>query len=269
MFGVIVSSLGHLYCCVVLILSAWLGEKLESLVRGWVDLVRWVTGIPYGKDRPKYPLQTERIEPSYLEKDILDEASMLSKSSFPINPQDLVEKTKEVIRTKFACEKPSLLADDFLFVFPVVGPLRKQEFIDAFSSFKLEEAFSQGSGNFFNFSVDPLEPNRVWFFSRSELTHDGTLMFGPQKMKPTNRVVVSPPQVLSLTFNRSGECTKMTGGYPVDRTVGNTGGLGGVFGLIHAVGGSLPFPEGKPWVPSLRWEVFTHHFPALAKLGKK
>ena len=176
----IVSSLGHLYCCVVFILSAWLGENLESLVRGCVDLIRWVTGIPYGKDRPKvgyhlrffslvlfqYPLQTERIETSYLEKDILDEASMLSKSSFPINPQDLVEKTKEVIRMKFACEKPSLLADDFLFVFPVVGPLRKQEFIDAFSSFKLEEAFSQGSGNFFNFSVDPLEPNRVWFFSR-------------------------------------------------------------------------------------------------------
>ena len=95
---------------------------------------------------------------------------MLSKSSFPISPPDLEERTKEVIRTKFACEKPSLLADDFLFVFPVVGPLRKQEFIDAFSSFKLEEAFSQGSGNFFNFSMDPLEPNRVWFFSRYQIS---------------------------------------------------------------------------------------------------
>jgi len=268
MLGLVLSTLGHLYCSLVLLASAWLGEKVESLIRSWVDMVRWATGIPWGQNRPKYPIQTERVEPSYVEKDMLDEQSMLSKSSFPIPPQDMIEKAKEVIRTNFGCDKTSVLADDFLFIFPVVGPLRKQEFIDAFSSFKLEDAFS-GSANFFNFNVDPMEPNRVWFFSRSELTHEGTLMFGPQKMKPTNRLVVSVPQVLSFTFNRSGECTKMTGGYPVDRSVGNTGGLGGVFGLVYAVGGSLPFPEGKPWVPSFRWEVFTHHFPALAKLGKK
>merc|ERR1712059_182206 len=60
---------------------------------------------------------------------------------------------------------------------------------------------------------------------------------------------------------------KMTGGYSVDRTVGNTGGLGGVFGLIHAVGGSLPFPEGRPWIPSMKWEVFTHHLPSLFGRG--
>ena len=29
-----------------------------------------------------------------------------------------------------------------------------------------------------------------------------------------------------------------SGGYSVDRTVGNTGGLGGLFGILHAVGGN-------------------------------
>ena len=29
----------------------------------------------------------------------------------------------------------------------------------------------------------------------------------------------------------------------MDRTLGNTGGLGGVFGLFYAVGAGLPFPR--------------------------
>ena len=129
------------------------------------------------------------------------------------------------------------MSEDFLFIFPVVGPLAKAEFIEAFSSFKIEEAFTGGGANYFGFNVDPMEPNRVWFFSRSVVTHSGVLNFGSMKMQPTGRTVVSPPQVLSMSFNTEGLCYKLTGGYSVDRTVGNTGGLGGVFGLIHAIGG--------------------------------
>ena len=101
----------------------------------------------------------------------------------------------------------------------------------------MEEALT-GSNNYFGFNVDPMEPNRVWFFSRGAVTHTGVLHFGAMKMKPTGTSVVIPPQVLSMSFNKEGECYKLTGGYSVDRTVGNTGGLGGVFGLIHAIGGS-------------------------------
>ena len=43
---------------------------------------------------------------------------------------------------------------------------------------------------------------------------------------------------------------KYTIGYVVDRSVGNTGGLGGVFGLFYACGVGLPFPEAQPWQPS-------------------
>ena len=34
--------------------------------------------------------------------------------------------------------------------------------------------------------------------------------------------------------------------------VGNTGGLGGAFGLMWALGSPLPAPEGRPWSPSLQ-----------------
>jgi hypothetical protein len=43
--------------------------------------------------------------------------------------------------------------------------------------------------------------------------------------------------------------------------MGNTGGLGGLFGILHGVGYTLPFPEGKPF--SLSWQ-----FRLLTSFGR-
>jgi len=266
MIDKIIKTAGHLYCTLALFLSSLIMELFDSVVRKLVEVVITVTGIQ--KNNPKPHVQTYSTEVVESEKNMLDERAMLANSDFPIKPADLVERCKDVIRHQMGAKKPELLSEDFQFIFPVVGPLQKTEFIEAFSSFKIEEAFT-GNYNYFGFNVDPMEPNRVWFFSRSQLMHSGVFMFGSMKMKPSGTTVVSPPQVLSMSFHRSGECYKLTGGYSVDRTVGNTGGLGGVFGLIHAIGGSLPFPEGKPWKPSLRWEAFSFHFPSVIKMWKK
>jgi hypothetical protein len=62
-----------------------------------------------------------------------------------------------------------------------------------------------------------------------------------------------------MTFNEQGKITKITVGVVMDRTLGNTGGLGGVFGLFHAIGNALPFPEaqpGYPWRISKRYRLF-------------
>ena len=48
----------------------------------------------------------------------------------------------------------------------VVGPLSKDEFIAAFSGFKLEDGFPDSKNNFYFFRVDPFQPNRVWWDSR-------------------------------------------------------------------------------------------------------
>jgi len=50
--------------------------------------------------------------------------------------------------------------------------------------------------------------------------------------------------MVSLTFNEQGLITKLTGGYVLDRTCGDTGGLGGIFGLLYAFGAPVAFPEG-------------------------
>ena len=57
---------------------------------------------------------------------------------------------------------PARLASDFQFVAPVVGPLPKEKFLEAFASFKIEEAFPDAKFNYYAFRVDPFEPNRVW-----------------------------------------------------------------------------------------------------------
>ena len=91
-----------------------------------------------------------------------------------------------------------------------MGPLEKAEFIKIFGEFDIDSALT-GSPNFFMFHVDPLEPNRVWFISRGKYTHTGDLKFGPKVIKPTGKVVETPAQLLSMSFNDAGECYKLTG----------------------------------------------------------
>ena len=71
-------------------------------------------------------------------------------------------------------------------------------------------------------------------------------------------------------INEDGLATQLTAGYVMDRAVGNTEGLGGVFGLLWAIGKSpFKFPEGRPWKPSLRYRLFMWFGALAAKFQKK
>lgn len=59
-----------------------------------------------------------------------------------------------------------------------------------------------------------------------------------------------------MKFNDKGQVEVYTIGYVMDRSVGNTGGLGGAFGFFYATGNGLPFPEAKPFAPSLQYRLF-------------
>ena len=182
----------------------------------------------------------------------LDTQAMLAKSDFKIKPDKLIERCKEVIDNGIGLNNSNDLADDFVFQFPVVGPLSKQEYIKSVGGFKLDTMFPDLNYGFHDFRVDPFQPSRVWFTAAFGATHTGDGPFG----KPTFIRVEAPPQAVSLTFNEEGQVVKYTGGYVMDKSVGNTGGMGGIFGPLYAIGRPLPFPEARPWTPSIQYKVF-------------
>jgi len=48
--------------------------------------------------------------------------------------------------------------------------------------------------------------------------------------------------------------------------VGNTGGLGGLYGVLYAIGRPLPFPEAQPWKKSPQYALFQAVGGALQSL---
>eukprot|EP00466_Bigelowiella_natans_P009066 jgi/Bigna1/133749/aug1.22_g8457 len=193
---------------------------------------------------------------------VLDTDAMLKRSHFIVPRKVMIEKAQELMKALFDGDERELeeqLADDFEFVGPVVGPLDKKEFIRAYTGcFKLKEALPDLKENIFGWQIDPMEPNRVWWFTRS---------IG--SISPSGSRVEWPPQVNSMCFDSNGSVYRLTMGYAVDRKMGNTGGLGAVFGLLNAIGTPLPFREAQPWQPSAKFLFFTKAMPKFRDMLKR
>ncbi|CAJ1434227.1 unnamed protein product [Effrenium voratum] len=268
------SAVGN--CLTGLLLSG--SDLAVSLTKGvtycLVDVVDKIFGSGHNTVRKKVEWHPQRYSNAPVYSEVkhsdgsrlgdLDVEKTMAQSKFPISPEQLVLKAKQILAGEFGTAKgaePTVLAEDFQFVAPIVGPLGKAEFMKAFGSFKLKEAVPDIADNSW-FQVDPLEPNRVWFFSRATGTHTGTLA---NKFPATGKRIELPPQAQSMLFNEKGECYTLTVGYCMDKRIGNTEGVGGVFGIVKAVGLALPFPEGQRlYTPSLRFEAFER----FAKLGE-
>ena len=186
----------------------------------------------------------------------VDEEAMLKEAAFPIAPEELIGKAKDFLSSRGGFGADSALMDEsFQFVGPVVGPLGKDAFVSAISSVDVKSGFPDFQGEFYGFNVDPFDGgNRVWYIARGRGTNTGPLP--PFTMSGTGKELVNPPQACSLTFNEKGLVTKYTIGVVMDRTVGSTGGLGGLYGLLYAIGKPLPFPEAQPWKMSKRYRLF-------------
>ncbi len=293
-FRTIVSTAGHVSCVCVLFGTNLLIGAIDWTARSIVGIISATTGARIGQDY-RVP-HAERVRTFQDQRDdlvvhkpntgaaeggksgpnqVMDEEETLKKTvkyakeknpGFDIlgNEAKLTELAQNLICHELGGDDPSLLAEDFQFLFPVVGPLTKAQFVEAFTNFKVREAFPTASANFYNFKIDPLEPNRIWMMSRGAYEHLGTLCFGPTKFPPTGKRICLPPQCFSMSFDQDGKCYKLTGGYNVDRSVGDTQGLGGMFGIVTGLGlMKLPFPEGRPWKRSLLWEAFSLRVPQV------
>mmetsp|Transcript_28633 Transcript_28633/g.52907 ORF Transcript_28633/g.52907 Transcript_28633/m.52907 type:complete len:261 (+) Transcript_28633:71-853(+) len=196
---------------------------------------------------------------------LLVETAMIKKQNFPISPENLIAKAKYALTKDSGVLEPSLWADDFEFCAPYVGPLSKEKFLEAADGFGIYDSFPDFDNRYFGFTVDPLEPGRVWFFVRLKATNTGGL-FGKEA---NNKTVELPPQVYSFKFNEQGLVRELTVGYSIDRRQGDTDGVGGMFGLFYGVGQGLPFPEAKPHKLSFRYTLINKIGDLVTKFSKK
>merc|ERR1712094_119336 len=79
---------------------------------------------------------------------------------------------------------------------------------------------------------------------------------------------VAPP-VVQRHLHEEGLVRKFTIGYVMDRDVGNSGGLGGAYGLLYAISKPLPFPEAQPWKISKRYKAFLFFGNLTSALKKR
>lgn len=276
--GAVPSCCGNVSAALVLLTGDVAVSAVSWSVHTLVNVIDCLCGSGQNTARRKVAWHGQRFatEPVYVLEETagpaygeLDVEATLAQSAFPIKPEELVKMAKAVLASEFGTKEgcdASCLAEDFQFVAPIVGPLSKDEFMRAFGSFKLKDAIPDIKDNSW-FQVDPLEPNRVWFFSRATGTHTGILNFGTP-MPATGKSVRLPPQGQSMLFDEQGKCYTLTVGYCMDKRIGNTEGLGGVFGILKAVGKALPFPEAQQlYTPSLRYEAFEHLAKAMESLG--
>ena len=137
--------------------------------------------------------------------------------------------------------KASLMADDFVWFGPIVGPLNKQDFLRTVELFKVYEGFPDLKMHLAEFTRDPVEENRYWSILRLEGTHTEPQASGTGfSYKSTNNKLDVGPQCISVTFDADGRVSRYTGGYVVDRTQGKTGMLGAMFAVTKTVGGFVP-----------------------------
>ena len=195
----------------------------------------------------------------------VDEEALFLASDFPIKPEDLVARAKEVLTLGIGTkDEGACLAEGFEFCAPVVGPLPKDEYLKALAGFKLEDTFDLNA-QYHLFRVDPTQTNRVWFHTRTLGTHvNDSKRFG----KATGKEIVNPPQCMHMDFTADG-LVKEFGFYTVDRRQGNTGGLGGAFAFFYGVGRPLPIPEAKPYKPSKRFRLLNFIGKLQSKFSKK
>jgi len=185
---------------------------------------------------------------------VIDEAKLLAAQDFPFSEKQLIDMAYTWIETGNGIKDPDMISEAFNFRGPVVGPLSKKEYVNTVGSFQLEEAIPDLNPGYHHFRACPYEAGRVWYTTRPTGTHTGDL--GGFGVKATGKRVDLPPQTLSVKFDREGKVSLFTIGYVMDNTIGNSGGLGGVFGILYAVGYGLPFPEAQPWEMSPQYKLF-------------
>jgi len=156
----------------------------------------------------------------------------------------------------------NVLADDFVFRSPVIGPLSKWDYIDTVEYFRIYEAFPDINSNCYGFTVDPIDPLKVRFFVKATGTYQrplgGFLGSATSKLNPPDgRPYMGATEAWSITFNDLNrmQIKSISAGYVVDRfeeegLLCTTDGKGLIYGILNTIG--LDFIPSTPGSSSLQ-----------------
>jgi len=134
-----------------------------------------------------------------------------------------------------------------------LGPLNKADYFGVMNTFSIHKAIPDINPNAFGWSIDPKDPNRVWFMVRNTGTFNGEpLGLGNGIDFPSNGSQLKGcPETFSLTFDGDQKAKYLSVGYVADRFEGNTNGAGAAVGIFNCIG--LPFPKPGPLLKFAQW----------------
>lgn len=177
-----------------------------------------------------------------------------------------------------AYDTSSILAEDFVFRTPVIGPLTKWDYVESLDYFRVYEALPDINPNCYGFTVDIVEPLKVRCFVKATGTYQKPLggFLGSTAAKltpPDGRQYMGSTEAWSITFNDLDrmQVKAVSAGYVVDRfeedgLLCTTDGKGLVSGILNTIGlGVIPSSPGSKSLELTQW--LTKQFSKTSKKG--
>ena len=149
----------------------------------------------------------------------------------------MIQLAKGVTASYFGIDDPDLLSNSFSYIEPLMGPLNKEQYVDLFSTtYNVRDGIPNIDYQFQNYRVDPYNPYRVWVDTRARGLRIGDIGTSKLPKNVPSAMYEAPPETMSFTFDNDGFCMRITGAAVLDPLLGNTGGLGGVYGALYSTG---------------------------------
>ena len=169
----------------------------------------------------------------------------------------LIQRANEILYSEsgfYSAYNEAAFSEEFVFRGPYIGPLNKRDYLETMDTFKIYQAIPDISPNAYGFSIDPKDPNRVWFMVRNSGTCTGEIGLdrdGKLRIPGKGAVLDGCPETFSITFDADRKVKYLSIGYVADRFEGNTNGKGAAVGIFHVIG--LPFPSPGPLLTLAQW----------------
>ena len=120
----------------------------------------------------------------------------------------MIQLAQDVVGSNFGLHDPKLLADNFSYLEPSMGPFNKMVYLEKFSEFGILDAVTDMDYGITNYRVDPNNPYRVWVDIRAKGTRTGAIgraipKISNAKYEAAPEAMVSSSRCSILIFSRS------------------------------------------------------------------